>query len=67
MWILDSVSKKKSRGSGKGMFAERVAEEIVSIVEGKSAIWERRNAVHKLAISSRANIGVKPRKRRALK
>ena len=67
VWILDSVSKKKSRGSGKGMFAQRVAEEIVSIVEGKSALWERRNAIHKLGISSRANIGVKSRKRKAIR
>lgn len=55
-WIINSASKKKTRGSGKYTFAQRVAEEIVSVVEGKSSIWERRNAIHKLGVSARANL-----------
>lgn len=61
-WILSTASKKRSRGSGKGSFAQRVAEELVSVVEGKSSLWERRNGVHKLGVSARANI-VLPKKR----
>jgi small subunit ribosomal protein S7 len=56
MWILDACSKRKSRGSGKNMFPAKVAEEIISIVEGRSGIWEKRNAVHKLAVTARAAV-----------
>jgi small subunit ribosomal protein S7 len=55
-WILDSVEKKQSKGSGKKMFAHRVAEEIVAVVEGKSSCWEKRHAAHKAATTSRANL-----------
>ncbi|KAI9699945.1 MAG: hypothetical protein M1836_002479 [Candelina mexicana] len=55
-WILDAVSKKQSSGSGKNMFATKVAQEIVSIVEGRSAIWQRREGVHKLGITARTNL-----------
>ncbi len=55
-WILDAVAKKQSNGSGRNMFATRVAQEIVSIVDGRSAVWQRREAVHKLGISARANL-----------
>ncbi|KAI9780593.1 MAG: hypothetical protein M1816_002813 [Peltula sp. TS41687] len=56
-WILEAASKRKSRGSGQGQFAQRVAEELIAVVEGRSGVWERRTAVHKLGISARANIG----------
>lgn len=55
-WIMDAVNKKKSRGSGRAMFANRVAEEIVAIVEGKSPVWDRRQIVHKLGTAARANL-----------
>ena len=55
-WILDAANKKKSRGSGRGQFAQRVAEEIISVVEGRSAAWDRRGGVHKLATGARANL-----------
>ncbi|TGO61736.1 hypothetical protein BCON_0025g00640 [Botryotinia convoluta] len=55
-WILDSASKKQSRSSGRGMFAQRFAEEIISVVEGKSSVWEKRNLVHKTGTSARANL-----------
>jgi small subunit ribosomal protein S7 len=61
-WILNSASKRKSRGSGKGGFAQKVAEELISVVEGRSSVWERRNGVHKLGVAARANV-VLPRKR----
>ena len=56
MWILDAASKRRSSGSGKGMFAQKVAQELVSIVEGKSALWDRRGGIHKLAVSARSNL-----------
>lgn len=63
-WILDAASKKPSRGSGKDQFAQRVAEEIIAVVEGRSGVWERRTAVHKLGISARANLGYGTRRSR---
>ena len=56
MWILDAASKKKFRGSGKGGFAQKVAEEIVAVVEGRSGVWERRGGVHKLGVAARSNL-----------
>jgi small subunit ribosomal protein S7 len=55
-WILDAASKKKSRGSGKNQFAQRVAEEIISVVEGRSGVWEKRGLIHKSGTSARANL-----------
>nr|POE74702.1 37s ribosomal protein s7, mitochondrial [Quercus suber] len=62
-WILDAASKRKTAGSGNDMFALKVAAEIVSVVEGRSALWDRRAALHKLGTSARANLI--PRGRRA--
>lgn len=56
LWILDVVDKKKSRGSGRKQFASRVAEELVAVVEGRSSVWDKRQIVHKLSTSSRANL-----------
>ncbi|KAH7342762.1 30S ribosomal protein-like protein S7 [Rhexocercosporidium sp. MPI-PUGE-AT-0058] len=63
-WILDAASKKKSRGSGKGQFAQRFADEIISVVEGKSSAWEKRSLVHKTGTSARANLMKKTYRRR---
>src|ERR1700753_501824 len=54
-WILAAASKRRNRGSGKGSFAQRVAEELVAVVEGKSGVWDRRNGLHKQAVAARAN------------
>lgn len=63
MWILDVVAKKRTKGSGRTMFAHKFADELISIVEGKSGVWERRNAVHKLGIAARANLSFGRRRR----
>jgi small subunit ribosomal protein S7 len=55
-WIIDAASKKRSRGSGKNMFAQKIAEEVVSVVEGRSGAWQKRDALHKLAVAARANM-----------
>ncbi|KAF4635347.1 hypothetical protein G7Y89_g2751 [Cudoniella acicularis] len=62
-WILDASNKKRSRGSGKAQFAQRFAEEIISVVEGKSNAWERRMTLHKTGTSSRANLNYGRRRR----
>lgn len=60
-WILTAASKRKTKGSGRGGLAQKVAEELVGVVEGRSGVWERRNAVHKLGVAARANVKL-PRK-----
>lgn len=64
MWILDSVLKKKSRGSGPTMFAQRFTDEIISVVEGKSSVWDKRAMVHKAATSARVNLNYTKIRRR---
>ncbi|KAH7396818.1 ribosomal protein S7 domain-containing protein [Phaeosphaeria sp. MPI-PUGE-AT-0046c] len=61
-WIMSAASKRRNVGSGKGSFAQRIAQELIAVVEGRSGIWDRRNAIHKLGVAARANI-VLPRKR----
>ncbi|KAL9103585.1 MAG: hypothetical protein Q9163_001387 [Psora crenata] len=56
-WILDAVSKRRSKGSGRSMFANKVADELISIVEGKSGVWEKRGSIHRLGVNARANLG----------
>lgn len=56
-WIMDVVSKKKSRGSGRAQFAHRIAEEIIAIAEGRSSVWDKRNQLHKAGTANRANLG----------
>lgn len=63
MWILDSAGKRRSAGSGKGQFALRVAQEIVSVVEGRSGLWDRRNTVHRLATIARINVNFMTKRR----
>ena len=61
-WILKAASRRRDLGSGKGGFAQRISDELIAVVEGRSGVWERRNAVHKVAVAARANV-VLPRKR----
>ncbi|KAK2629345.1 hypothetical protein QTJ16_000165 [Diplocarpon rosae] len=63
-WILDAANKKESRGSGRGQFAQRVASEIISVVEGKSSAWAKRELVHKTGTSARANLMKKTYRKR---
>lgn len=62
-WILAAARKKRSRGSGRGQFAQRFADELISVVEGKSTAWERRALVHKTGTSSRANLNYRSKRR----
>ncbi|KAI5809746.1 ribosomal protein S7 domain-containing protein [Peziza echinospora] len=54
-WML-AVSNGKA---DKMRFAERFADEVVAVVEGRSAAWDRRLQVHKTAVGARANVKVK--------
>ena len=61
-WILDAASKRETLASGRGGFAQKVAEEIIAVVEGRSGVWDRRGGVHKLGVSARANVAWKRRR-----
>ena len=63
MWILDAASKKRTKDSGRKMFAHKVADELIAIVEGKSSVWEKRGGVHRLGVSARANLSYGTRRR----
>lgn len=51
-WIIDAAEKK---GNLHGI-AQRIADEIRSVVEGRSSAWEKRLQVHKLATTARVNL-----------
>lgn len=55
-WIMDTVNKQPSMGSGKKQLAHRIGAEIIAVVEGKSSVWTKRDARHKLGTSVRANL-----------
>ena len=59
-WVIDATNKKREMGVGHAPgFARRLAEEIVAIVEGRSAVWEKRNQVHRMGVQARINVGTK--------
>ncbi|KAJ5084711.1 hypothetical protein NUU61_009290 [Penicillium alfredii] len=57
-WILDSSKKRRDVH-----FAQRVANELVAVAEGRSGVWDRRDQQHKIGITGRANLGLRPRRR----
>lgn len=63
MWILDVATSKSSKGSGRTMFPHKVADELIAIIEGRSAVWDRRSALHKLGVAARANLSFSKRRR----
>ncbi|KAJ6259345.1 37S ribosomal protein S7 [Drechslerella dactyloides] len=52
-WMLSAADGKKRLKS----LPERFAEEVEAVVLGTSSCWEKRIAVHKLAVTNRANVG----------
>ncbi|KAH8700477.1 putative plasma membrane phosphate transporter Pho87 [Talaromyces proteolyticus] len=54
-WILDSADKRKDTD-----WAMRVANELMAVAEGRSGVWEKREQVHKVGISGRTNLQLKP-------
>lgn len=64
-WIVEAANNKRSKGSGKTSFANKIADEVMSVIEGRSTAWEKRNAVHRLGVSARANLlSISPRRGR---
>ncbi|KAL2822861.1 putative 30S ribosomal protein S7 [Aspergillus granulosus] len=57
-WIIDASDKRRDT-----KFAQRVANELVAVAEGRSGVWDRRDLVYKVGIQGRALLGQKPRSR----
>jgi len=45
------------------MLAQRIAEEVVAVVEGRSSVWDQRNNLHKQGVAARANMFSKAKAR----
>ncbi|EXJ89075.1 hypothetical protein A1O3_02139 [Capronia epimyces CBS 606.96] len=61
-WILAGAENRRET-----KLAERVSKELIAIAEGRGSAWERRQRVHKMAMSARANVKAAlsgPRRRR---
>lgn len=63
MWILAVATKKRTTGSGRTMFAHKIADELIAIVEGRSTVWDRRGNVHRQGVAARANMSSVNRRR----
>ncbi|KAL3463425.1 ribosomal protein S7 domain-containing protein [Aspergillus heterothallicus] len=57
-WIIEASDKRRDT-----KFAQRLANEIVAVAEGRSGVWEKRDLVYKVGIAGRALLGQKPRTR----
>ena len=57
VWIRDAADKRNMWQLGKGTRAHLIAQEIIAIVEGKSRLWEKRAALHKVAMTNRQHVG----------
>jgi len=61
-WILAGAENRRET-----RLAERVSKELMAVAEGKGTAWDRRQRVHKMATSARANVKAAiggPRRRR---
>jgi small subunit ribosomal protein S7 len=56
-WIRDAADKKNVRQLGRQTRAHLIAQEIIAVVEGRSKLWEKRAALHKVAMSNRQHVG----------
>jgi ribosomal protein S7 len=57
MWILSTADKRKD-----SQWAMRVANELTSIAEGRSGVWEKREQVHKIGVAGRTNLQLAARR-----
>jgi small subunit ribosomal protein S7 len=50
-WVLDSANKRM-----EVKLADRLAREIIGVAEGTSSAWDKRQLLHKQAVSARVNV-----------
>ena len=53
-WMLESADKRSDRS-----FAARFAQEIAAVLDGTSSAFQKKDAVHRLALVNRANAAIK--------
>ncbi|KAL2842766.1 ribosomal protein S7 domain-containing protein [Aspergillus pseudoustus] len=57
-WIIDASDKRRDT-----KFAQRLANELVAVAEGRGGVWDKRDLVYKVGIQGRALLGQKPKTR----
>lgn len=55
VWIIQAADKRKAK---QGL-AERLADEILAVMEGRSKAWDQRMQVHRTGTAGRANVKVR--------
>ena len=50
-WILTAAEGRKETA-----LADRVGKELLKVADGSSSVWEKRQQVHRLAVSARSNV-----------
>jgi small subunit ribosomal protein S7 len=58
-WILASAEGRKETS-----LAERLAKEIIKVADGSSSAWDKRQLVHRMAVSARSNVRSSLQRRR---
>lgn len=54
-WILEASQKR----TGEKSFSARFAQELAAVLDGTSAAFQKKDAIHRLALVNRANASVK--------
>ncbi|KTW28339.1 mitochondrial 37S ribosomal protein RSM7 [Pneumocystis jirovecii RU7] len=54
IWILEASNKRHNRN-----FSERLAHELIAVVDGTSSVFQRKEQLHKLALINRANVQIR--------
>jgi ribosomal protein S7 len=50
-WILDAADRRRD-----SKLAQRVANELVAVAEGRSSVWDKREQAHKIGTAGRSNL-----------
>ncbi|KAL4886748.1 ribosomal protein S7 domain-containing protein [Aspergillus karnatakaensis] len=58
-WIIDASDKRRDT-----KFAARVANELVAVAEGRSGVWEKKEALHRAGLTNRVSLMVTGFKKR---
>lgn len=54
-WILEASQKR----AGEKSFSARFAQELAAVLDGTSTAYQKKDAVHRMALANRANASVK--------
>ncbi|KTW25579.1 hypothetical protein T552_03440 [Pneumocystis carinii B80] len=54
IWILEASNKQHSKN-----FSERLAQELIAVINGTSSIFQKKEQLHKLALINKANTQIR--------